>query len=304
VKAWAGLGNEGWDWDEFSKAVKRSVSIPGDTDTNGPVKLWVPDLDEPEKAWFKVWTETIKTVGYPQCDPFSGEVLGSLITPEIIDPATGRRCSSDTAYLKPALGRSNLTVITGATATRVLFDEASDPNNVEAKGVEYAIKQDDGSTKTLTIVARKEIILAAGTINSPRLLELSGIGDASRLKSLDVKVVVDNPHVGENLQNHILVGTNFEVKEESDMPSSSPFARQEPAIVQAAKEAFARGYVHSSSSILEVSSTLFPGFNTFQHRAFGHDRQQRVRSNPLSQHRNGQRAGRARGAHSARCLEQ
>ncbi len=62
-------------------------------------------------------------------------------------------------------------------------------------------------------------MLAAGALNSPRLLELSGIGGAGLLQTLDIPVVVDNPHVGENLQNHVMVGTNFEIKGDSDLPS-------------------------------------------------------------------------------------
>lgn len=232
------MGNPGWDWSTFSTAVKKAFKL----DSGGSVHLRSLDLDEPENGWLKVWADTIGTLGYRTSnDPFSGKVSGAVIAPESIHPATGKRCSSADAYLEPARQRSNLTVITGATVSKILFDKnASGPNDAIAEGVEYTIVQ-DGQTKTAQAKARKEVILAAGAIGSPRLLELSGIGDAALLRDLGIQVIVDNPHVGENLQNHILVGTSFEVQDDSDLPSRDPLNRQEPAVVEAAVAAYAQG---------------------------------------------------------------
>lgn len=206
------------------------------------MQLKAPDLDEPDNAWLKVWADTIGALGYPSTnDPFSGTVSGAVLTPESINPETGKRCSSVEAYLEPARQRSNLTVITGATVSKILFESnKSGADDAVAEGVQYTIEQ-DGQTKTAQAKARKEVVVAAGALSSPRLLELSGIGDAARLRGLGIDVVVDNPHVGENLQNHVLVGTSFEVKEDSDLPSRDPLNRREPAVIEAATAAYAKG---------------------------------------------------------------
>jgi choline dehydrogenase-like flavoprotein len=227
------LGNPEWDWPAFSTAVKKSC---------GSVQLKCPNLDEPDNAWLKVWSDTIGTLGYPTSnDSFSGEVIGAVNAPESINPVTGKRFSSANAYLEPALHRSNLTVITGATVSKILFDKnVSSSSEAVAEGVQYTIVE-DGETKTAQAMARKKVIVAAGALSSPRLLELSGIGNAARLRELGIQVIVDNPHVGENLQNHVLVGTTFEVQDDSDMPSRDPLNRQDPDVLGAAMAAYANG---------------------------------------------------------------
>jgi choline dehydrogenase/4-pyridoxate dehydrogenase len=106
----------------------------------------------------------------------------------------GRRCSGATAYLRPALPRKNLQVEVKAHATRIVIE------GTRAVGIEYV--RDGG-----TFVARadREVILAGGVINSPQLLMLSGIGDPSALRELDIPVKVDLPGVGRNLQDHVSV---------------------------------------------------------------------------------------------------
>ncbi len=278
MDAWSGLGNEGWDWPAFSKAVRKSCTVSGEGD--GPVLLKVSDVNEPDNAWLKVWTDTFNTLGFPTADPFSGEVCGPMITPESIHPTTGQRWSSANAYLEPARGIANLTVVTGATVSKILFNK-SDPANLVAEGVEYTVKQ-DGEPKAMSVKARKEVVVAAGTMNSPRVLELSGIGSASLLQGLGIDVLVDNPHVGENLQNHVLVGTNFEVKDDSDLPSRDPLMRQEPAAAQAAMAAYGTGYV---STRLAPEPTYLPSQawccstdgDISQAGSLCHQRQQRIR---------------------------
>ena len=106
----------------------------------------------------------------------------------------GKRCSAATAYLHPILHRSNLTCITGAVTTRILF------NGKRAVGLQYA--KDDVTHKVL---ADRDVILSAGAINSPQILMLSGIGDAYVLRDLGLDVVCDVPGVGRNLQDHLEV---------------------------------------------------------------------------------------------------
>jgi choline dehydrogenase len=104
----------------------------------------------------------------------------------------GVRVSSASAYLRPATRRANLTVRVRAQATRVLFD------GTRASGVEYL---KDGARQV--VQARREVLLAAGAINSPQLLELSGIGAGALLRGFDIPVLVDNPAVGRGLQDHL-----------------------------------------------------------------------------------------------------
>lgn len=211
-------------------------------DSEGRVLLRAPDLTAAENDWMNVWAKTFATLGFPESnDPFSGTVKGAVISPETIDPATGQRCSSANAFLNPVRHRSNLTVITGATVEKILFAEGGpSEGDAVAQGVAYTVVK-DGKPEKFEVKAHKEVILAAGALSSPRLLEVSGVGDAALLKELGIPVIVDNPYVGENLQNHVLVGHSFEVRDDSDMPSRDPLNRQEPAVLQAAMAAYAKG---------------------------------------------------------------
>ena len=111
----------------------------------------------------------------------------------------GRRCSAATAYLNPARNRPNLTVVTGAMVTRVLFD------GKRACGVEY-VKND----RKRTAAARGEVILSAGTMKSPQILELSGIGQVSLLRKMQISPIINLPGVGENLSEHLQFRFTYE----------------------------------------------------------------------------------------------
>ncbi len=110
----------------------------------------------------------------------------------------GRRCSAAVAYLRPALGRRNLTVVVDAHATRVVLDAA------RAVGIEYRHKR-----RLTAARADREVILAGGVINSPQLLMLSGIGDPAELAAHGIETHVPLPGVGKNLQDHISVGPSW-----------------------------------------------------------------------------------------------
>jgi choline dehydrogenase len=113
----------------------------------------------------------------------------------------GQRCSAAVAYLHPAMGRPNLKVETNALARKVLFD------GKRAVGVEFS---QNGVVRTAK--ARAEVILAGGAINSPQLLQLSGVGPGQLLAEHGIAVVHDLPGVGENLQDHYVTGTRFRLK--------------------------------------------------------------------------------------------
>jgi choline dehydrogenase-like flavoprotein len=113
----------------------------------------------------------------------------------------GRRWSAADAYLKPARSRPNLVVHTGALATRVLFHDR------RATGVRYLDGRRVGS-----VAARREVILCGGTVNTPQLLMLSGVGPADDLKRRGVKIVADLPEVGRNLRDHLASGVVVKAK--------------------------------------------------------------------------------------------
>ncbi|KAK2053245.1 GMC oxidoreductase [Colletotrichum caudatum] len=230
VEAWAGLGNHGWDWPTFKQASEKTYSTASG-EGKGPLKLSLPD--DAESLWPKVWQETIRGLGFADtCDPLSGLGVGSSITPDTVDPETKQRSYAGSTYLQSAKSRPNLTVVTGALVEKIIFK--TDAGDIVAEAVQYT---KDGEKKTVT--ARKEVVLTAGTINSSRLLELSGVGNAELLRGLGIDVVLDNPHVGENLQNHVMVGASFEALPELD--TMDGLVRQNPAVVGAAMETYGKG---------------------------------------------------------------
>lgn len=222
---------------------------------NGPIQLAV-HKSEPQNTWSQAWIDGLDTLGFPSSDPFSGAVCGPFAYPESVDPKKKQRSFSTNAYLEPALDRKNLTVLTSSTVTRILLKKTGS-GDVAAEGVQ--ITTSDGLSRAIT--ARKEVILAAGAINSPRLLELSGIGDADLLQRLGIEVTVDNPHVGENLQNHIISSLVFDARD--DETTLDPYFRQEPDAVKAAMEAYACGTGPlGSSSVIASAQLPLPGIRT------------------------------------------
>jgi choline dehydrogenase len=150
----------------------------------------------------------ISARAHPLCQTFiqTGEAIGLRFTPDFngahgegvgifqINTRNGVRASTANAFLRPALKRRNLTLRTRAQATRILFE------GTHATGVEYVCGE-----KTIQVQARRELILAGGSVNSPQLLQLSGIGDQALLKSLGITPVIDAKAVGQNLQDHLAV---------------------------------------------------------------------------------------------------
>ena len=113
----------------------------------------------------------------------------------------GQRCSAAVAYLHPVMSRANLRIETHALATRVIFE------GKRAVGVEY---MQNGERKVAR--AKREVILAGGAVNSPQLLQLSGVGPGALLAEHVIAVVADLPGVGENLQDHYVISTTYRLK--------------------------------------------------------------------------------------------
>lgn len=258
LDAWAQLGNPGWDWESFSKHLKKTYTVTdgSKTDNDGAIQTNIP---EEETKWPKVWRDTLAGLGYPAYnDPVSGDIHGAVLYPDAVHPETKTRSYASNAYLAPAQDRPNLTVWTGVAVDKILFEKAAD--DAVATGVQYT-----KNGKTSTVGARKEVILSAGVFHSPKLLELSGIGDAKLLESLGIDVVVNNPYVGENLQHHPLSLLSFETIDDGEpgFDTIDALARQDPDAIAAATAAYAAGRGPLSRTNCNTMAHLpFPGLTT------------------------------------------
>jgi choline dehydrogenase len=188
---WAQLGNRGWTYDDclplFQKA-ERYDGVPAEgRGTDGPLRTMRHGVHHPLA---KAFVEAGLQYGLPYNDDFNmGDQLG--VGPVDSTLADGQRCSVASAYLHPIRERPNLTVLTKALATRVVVESG------RATGVAV---QRNGSTSM--IHADREIILSGGAVNSPQLLQLSGIGDGDHLRRIGIAVTHELPGVGQNLQDH------------------------------------------------------------------------------------------------------
>jgi choline dehydrogenase len=183
---WAAAGNPGWSWADVQPYFRRAEHLTG-----GP--LHVSDVSGSVHPLCARFIAACAANSIAETRDFNGtQPEGAGIWPMTI--RDGVRVSTATAYLRPALGRPNLTVRTHALATRVRFD------GLRARSVEFL----EAGTRH-TAVARREVIVAAGAVNSPQLLQLSGVGDAAELARLAIPVVRHSPAVGRGLQDHVAV---------------------------------------------------------------------------------------------------
>ncbi len=189
---WAQLGNRGWSWDDMRPYFKSSEAYIGEADDHhgdsGPLGVSRPGV---KGELSKAWIEGGRQAGYPYTPDFNG-VQQEGFGPIDCTTANGRRSSAAVAYLRPALSRPNLTLITKAQATRVILEKG------KAVGVEYAQKK-----RRFEVRASREVILCGGAINSPQLLLLSGIGPADEIAAHGINPLLDLPGVGKNLQDHL-----------------------------------------------------------------------------------------------------
>jgi choline dehydrogenase len=197
---WRQLGCEGWGWDDVLPYFRRSQNQERGSDalhaTGGPLN--VSDVTETHPVSDAVIDACVEA-GLPRNDPNGGEQEG--VAYYQLTVKNGQRCSAAVAYLHPVMGRANLTVETNALASRILFE------GKRAVGVEFI---QNGVKRT--VKARAEVILAGGAINSPQLLQLSGVGPGALLAEHGIPVVSDLPGVGENLQDHYVIAQQYRLK--------------------------------------------------------------------------------------------
>jgi len=189
---WAQMGNTGWSYDDVLPFFKKMENYQGEvTDirgSDGPLKVSeVSDRNPIYDGLFKAAEEN----NIPLNKDYNGEEQEGIgYTQTTI--FRGERMSAEVAYLRPIKSRKNLTIVTNSLVTRLLFEEK--------KCVGLEVKQKNKSIRYLTT---KEIILCGGAINSPQILELSGIGNRDKLEENGISVIHELKGVGENLRDHI-----------------------------------------------------------------------------------------------------
>jgi choline dehydrogenase len=200
--AWAAAGNSGWSWNEVLPYFKKSEDhIFGASEHHGAGgEMRVSDFTDQVHHLCERFLKAGEALGFTRTPDFNGERKEGFGLWQMTI-RKGVRESTSNAFLRPALKRSNLTLKTHAHVTRVRIE------NKRAVGVECLI---NGVKHTFT--ARKEVILSGGAINSPQLLQLSGVGDSAHLAAVGVPLVHHLPRVGQGLQDHLCVSYFFKSK--------------------------------------------------------------------------------------------
>ncbi|MBB3395993.1 GMC family oxidoreductase N-terminal domain-containing protein [Rhizobium sp. BK060] len=197
---WVEAGAEGWGWDEVLPYYKRCESNDRFANelhgTDGPLPVSDQTFTHPMS---KIWVQACQQAGLDYNPDFnSGDQEGCGLYQ--INARNGRRGSTSVSYLAPARRRPNLKLMTGTRVVRILFE------GTRAVGVEVQRK-----AGRATIRASREVIVSSGAINTPRLLMISGVGDAEMMRRAGIPVVQHLPGVGQNLQDHIEVSIIHEV---------------------------------------------------------------------------------------------
>ncbi len=192
---WRQMGLEGWGHAQVLPYFKRAETDSRGADKyhggSGPLQV---NPHQFKKSLRQALFQAARASGYGHTEDFHGAEPMGFGTPDYSVTGDGRRSSTARAYLRPAMARPGLDVQTQALATRVLIEQG------RAVGVEYR-----HGGRLVTAGAEREVILSGGSINSPQLLMLSGIGPADELAAHGIGVVHDAPAVGQNLQDHIAV---------------------------------------------------------------------------------------------------
>ncbi|EAA30872.2 aryl-alcohol dehydrogenase [Neurospora crassa OR74A] len=238
IDAWAAVGNPNWNFEALKPYLKKfaTVDVPSastkdicsityNNDTvaygDGPVQV---SFGEGYGVTNKGWFDTFASLDLlSKRDARDGQALGAFQNASSIDPTTKTRSFSAVTYLTPEVrARENLKILTNTHVNKVLFDTTG-PEPV-ATGVEINV---NGIVSQVS--ASLEVILSAGALQSPQILELSGVGSKEILAQHNIPVVFENPAVGEGMQDHPIVCQSFEVKEGT--PSGDVL--RDPAVLKA-----------------------------------------------------------------------
>ena len=197
---WRQLGNPGWGWDDVLPLFKKSEDHQR---FNGPFHSQGGELrvERQRLSWpiLDAVREAAEELGVPKVDDFNaGDNFGSSYFE--VNQKAGFRFNAVRAFIRPVRHRKNLTILTQAQAEQITFDGR------RAKGLDLRL-----NGRPARVAASSEVILSAGAIGTPQLLQLSGVGPAALLQTLGIPVLHDLPGVGENLQDHLQIRTAFRI---------------------------------------------------------------------------------------------
>lgn len=208
--AWEALGNKGWGWKGMepyfkkgtnfqapSEKVAEDFNITWDEQTYGKGPLTVSITDNQYDDIKDYWAAWKATGLHVSVDGNNGEAYGPSWYANTMDATTGRRAHARYAYIDPISARTNLKILTKTTAQKIVFDDTK--GKPKATGVEVTC---DTTGQTYSVHVKKEVVLAAGAIQTPKLLQLSGIGPRSVLEAAGIDVRVELDAVGSNFQDH------------------------------------------------------------------------------------------------------
>ncbi|KAF9073605.1 hypothetical protein BDP27DRAFT_1417078 [Rhodocollybia butyracea] len=235
IDNWEKLGNPGWNHKNYQKYSTRPVtytpldpsinpSVPAEAfrvwnDANtrgeGPLHITHPrrilDVDIKMNQ-----ASTLLNMGFKRSRaPYEGDTEGTYLGLNTVHPTLHSREFAFTAMQACALQRPNLSILTGAEASRILSSSSSESgNDLEATGVEFSYNATTNDHESYHAHVRREVILSAGSLKSPQILELSGIGRPDVLSKIGVEVKVPLDGVGENVQEHLFFGCSFELRDD------------------------------------------------------------------------------------------
>ncbi len=202
---WRQLGNAGWSWDDVLPYFKRSEDQENGADefhgSGGPMSVSNMRV---HRDVCNALIDAAEEIGIPRNDDSNGATQEGAGYFQLT-ARKGRRCSTAVGYINPARGRDNLEIVTHAHVTGLLFDTAE---STEVKGINFHIK---GKPHHATLKPGGEVILSAGAIGSPQILQLSGIGPGQVLQNSNLSVRNERSGVGRNLQDHLQIRMIYEV---------------------------------------------------------------------------------------------
>lgn len=199
---WRDMGNTGWGWADLEPYFSRSTHVidpQGRKTGDGP--LAVSEITGQAHPLQRYFFDAAKEMALPQTDNMNGSSPEGVGLYQI-NVRNGQRCSAADAFLRPAMRRANLKVETGALVTRILIDGR------RAVGIEYR-----RHGQTHRAMARAEVIVSGGAVNTPQLLQLSGIGPGEVLRRHGIDVVMENDAVGGNLQDHLAMTYSYKSRQ-------------------------------------------------------------------------------------------
>jgi choline dehydrogenase len=272
---WAAHAGEQWSFTRIVKYFKQIESVEEarepDEGVDGPLHVSHQRSPHPLTA---AWLHAVQQTGHAIERPNLPQPDGFCQT--MVTQRRGSRWSAADAWLRPALRRKNLTLITNATVTRVVFD------GMQAVGVEF-----ENERGRQFVRAAREVVLCAGTVNSPQLLMLSGIGDQENLRRHGIEVVHHLPQIGHNLQDHLVAVLGFDVEANTLIGAGKPLQianylfRRRGMLTSPQGEAY--GFVRSCPELALPDLELFFGPGPFFDQGLGEPYGHAVSFGPILQ---------------------